>query len=913
MYISTDRGNTKLGSGMIDFYMYISKDNINVDMYTNIYVTVAGAKELDTTSDKYTETVDSVIDSLEKIADERQEARYNEFYNAANFKIEDAQKKLNEEKNKAEKELADAEKELKDAQAEIDSGEKELETNRANANKQFADAEEELEKGKEELIQKEKEFEESKKKANSQISEYEEQLETLENTEKQLDTANSSLEQLNESIETVENELEQVTTEAEKQVLQAKLEELNTQKKTLEEAITTIQAELKKQGITDISTTITTIEKGIETAKNELSSGEQQIKEAKEKIEESEKTLKNTKSSTYAKLNQAESELKNAQKEVDDGKKKLEDSRKEFEDKIKEAEDELLDAKEELKKIERPEWYVLDREQNSGYVSYVQDTDRIAKIAEVFPVVFFLVAALMSLNSMSRMVEEERVQIGTLKALGYNKLQISMKYLLYAFFATVIGGQIGLLIGFNWLPKIIADMYAMVYDLPDVILEYNMQYATIGMVFAMLCTVGATIYTCIKELIHNPATLMRPKAPKPGKRVILEKIPFIWKHLNFTAKVTARNLFRYKKRFLMTIIGVCGCTSLIIAGFGIRDAISNMIPMQYGEIYKYNISISLKDEKDVEEIVTLENKILENEEITEVLGANIQSVKIIKDENNQNIQLIAPENVNKLENFISLRDRKNNEEKYVLDNSGVIITEKLAKILDLSVGDTINLENADGDRADVKVAHITENYLMHYIYITPELYNTIYDTKIESNVILAKTNNITKAQEDDLGKTLLQDKDNITGVEFTSATKNIFSTVMDNMNVVVWILIVSAGLLALVVLYNLLNANISERIRELATIKVLGFYDKEVYSYIGRETIILTILGILLGLVGGYFLTIFILKTCELDMLMFDPKIQILTYVLGVVITIFFATIVNIVTYFSLKKIDMIESLKSVE
>ena len=913
MYISTDRGNTKLGSGMIDFYMYISKDNINVDMYTNIYVTVAGAKELDTTSDKYAETVDSVIDSLEEIADERQEARYNEFYDAANSKIEDAQKKLDEEKSKAEKELADAEKKLKDAQAEIDSGEKELETNRANANKQFAEAEEELEKGKEELSQKEKEFEESKKKVYSQISEYEEQLETLEDTKKQLDTANSSLEQLNESIKTVENELEQVTTEAEKQVLQAKLEELNTQKKTLEEAITTIQEELKKQGITDISTTITTIEKGIETAKNELSSGEQQIKEAKEKIEESEQTLKTTKNTTYSKLNQVEAELEDAQKEVDDGKKELEDSRKEFEKKIKEAEDELLDAKEELKRIERPEWYVLDREQNSGYVSYVQDTDRIAKIAEVFPVVFFLVAALMSLNSMSRMVEEERVQIGTLKALGYNKLQISMKYLLYAFFATVIGGQIGLLIGFNWLPKIIADMYAMVYDLPDVILEYNMQYATIGMVFAMLCTVGATIYTCIKELIHNPATLMRPKAPKPGKRVILEKIPFIWKHLNFTAKVTARNLFRYKKRFLMTIIGVCGCTSLIIAGFGIRDAISNMIPMQYGEIYKYNISISLKEEKDIEEIEELENKILENEDITEVLGANIQSVKIIKDDNNQSIQLIIPENVNKLENFISLRDRKNNEEKYVLDNSGVIITEKLAKILDLSVGDTINLENADGDRADVKVAHITENYLMHYIYITPELYNTIYDTKIESNVILAKTNNITKAQEDDLGKTILQDKDNITGVEFTSATKNIFSTVMDNMNVVVWILIVSAGLLALVVLYNLLNANISERIRELATIKVLGFYDKEVYSYIGRETIILTILGILLGLVGGYFLTIFILKTCELDMLMFDSKIQILTYVLGVVITIFFATIVNIVTYFSLKKIDMIESLKSVE
>ena len=913
MYVSTDRGSTKLGSGMIDYYLYVPKDNINVDMYTNIYVTVNEAKELNTTSDKYSETVDTVVDGLEEISEERQEARYNQFYDTANNKIQDAQKELDEEKEKAEKELNDAEKELEDAQKEVDDGKAEIATNRANANSRFASAESQIEDAKEQLAQSEQEFETKKQQAEEQIANYEEQITTLEQTKEQIDTAESNFSTLQDSVKGLETQLANATTEEEKTQIQAQIAELNTQIATLEATIAAIETELQSQGVTDIDATITQIENGIQTAREELSNGEKQIEDARQEISNNEKTLSSTKSSTYAQLNQAEKEIEEAEKEIEDGKKELEDARKEYEEKIEEAEQKLLDAKEDLKKIERPEWYVLDREQNTGYVSYVQDTDRIAKIAEVFPVVFFLVAALMSLNSMSRMVEEERVQIGTLKALGYSKIQISLKYLVYAFLATIIGGEIGLLIGFNWLPKIVADMYAMVYDVPEVILEYNMEFATIGMAFAMICTVGATIYTCAKELIHNPATLMRPKSPKPGKRVILERIPFVWKRLNFTAKVTARNIFRYKKRFLMTIIGVCGCTALIIAGFGIRDAISNMIPMQYGEIYKYNINITLKEEKKEDELQELENKILENEDITEVLGANIQSVKILKDDNNQNIQLIVPNDVNKLDNFISLRSRTNNEEKYTLDNSGAIVTEKLAQLLDLKVGDTITIENGDGDKAEVQISHITENYLMHYIYMSPELYNTIYDTKINSNVLLAKTNEMTEGQENDLGTILLKDKDNISGVDFTSVTKDMFSTVMDNMNVVVWILIISAGLLALVVLYNLLNSNISERIRELATIKVLGFYDNEVYNYIGRETIILTILGMLVGLVGGYFLTIYILKTCELDMLMFDPKIQIWSYILGIVITTFFAAIVNIVTYFSLKKIDMIESLKSVE
>ena len=721
-----------------------------------------------------------------------------------------------------------------------------------------------------------------------------------------METANITLEKLNEQLESAD-------TDEEKTAIQAQITEVNKNIQILQATITGIESELKNQGITDIKATIQAIESGIEKANSELSDGEKQIKEAEQQLKDAEAELQSQKNSTYYQLNQAEEELQQAETEIKDGEKELEDAKKEFDEQISDAEEKLQDAKDDLKKLERPEWYVLDRDMNTGYASYVQDTDRVASLAEVFPVVFFLVAALISLTSMNRMVEEERVQIGTLKALGYNKLQISRKYIIYALLATIIGGIIGIFIGFNLIPKIIANMYAMVYEVPEVILQFNWDIATYGMAAALLCTVGATIYTCAKVLRHKPATLMRPKSPKPGKRVILEKITFIWKRLSFTAKVTARNVFRYKKRFLMTIIGVCGCTSLIIAGFALRDSISSMIPKQFGEINKYNITISLKDEKTGEQLSNVEDEILQNEQITSLLSANVQSVKIIKDDNNQSIQLIVPNDTNKLNEFITLRDRKKQDNTYTLDNSGVIITEKLSQLLNIKQGDTITLENSDGDRRDVKVANITENYIMHYIYMSPELYNEVFDAKIQANQIYAKTQEMTENEEDELGKKLLNNSNNISGVSFTSASEDMFATVMDNMDMVVWILIVAAGLLALVVLYNLLNANISERIRELATIKVLGFYDREVYSYIARETIILTVIGILLGLVGGYFLTMYVLKTCELDITMFDPEVSILSYVLGVVITVFFAIIVNVVTYFSLKKIDMIESLKSVE
>ena len=925
MYISTDRGTTKLGSGVINYYLYVSPDNINANIYTNIYLTVNGAKDLKCYDDKYEDLIKQAEDEIEKIADARKEARYNALFDKANQKLQDAKNEFETQKADGEKQLQDAEDEINSAKNQLEKGRNEVAANRAKANNEFKEAGKQLQDAKNTLEQNENDFNAKKQEAEKQISDYETSLNELKQIQTQynnlqttLSTSKAQLAALQKQLEELESKDNQITNEVgenttNEEQIESLIEDLNSSISKIEAGLLVINKQLQAQGITDINQTVSTTETAIQTAKEELENGQKQIDSAKAELQTREEQLNSTKSSTYAELNSAEKKLDDSEKQIEEAEAELAKSREDFNSKIADAEKELDDAEEEVNSIERPTWYILDRQQNAGYVSYMQDTDRVANLAQVFPIVFFIVAALISLTSMTRMVEEQRVQIGTLKALGYNKLQIAAKYIIYATLATVIGGAIGLVIGFSLLPKVIADIYAMVYDVPNVILAFNMTYATAGMAAAMLCTIGATIISCYKTLKQKPATLMRPKAPKPGKRVLLERITFIWKRLNFTQKVTVRNIFRYKKRFLMTIIGVGGCTALIIAGFGLRDAISSMIPSQYGKIDLYNASVTLKDEYKNEELENIDNILKDYEYTEDVLNANVQSVTIDKNDNTQSIQLIVPQTPENLSNFIVLESRTNNDEKYALDDTGVIITEKLSKLLDIKVGDEIKIVNSDDKACSVKVNAITENYIYHYIYMTPNLYNELYDTRVGYNVVYVNTIEMTEEQEDTLGEQILSNSDYISGVTFMSNTESIFSEVMNNMDLVVWILIISAGLLAFVVLYNLLNANITERIRELATIKVLGFYDKEVYDYISRETIILTIIGMLVGVGGGYFLTLYIIKTCEIDMLMFNPQITVWSYLFGVLITALFAIIVNIITYFSLKKIDMIESLKSVE
>ena len=389
--------------------------------------------------------------------------------------------------------------------------------------------------------------------------------------------------------------------------------------------------------------------------------------------------------------------------------------------------------------------FILDRNQNIGYPSYSQDSERIANIGKVFPAVFFIIAALISLTTMTRMIEEQRIKIGTLKALGYNKIQIALKYVIYAFIATIVGSLIGTIIGFRLFPKIIFDMYATMYTLPDIILDFNVDLAILGFSFATICTVGATILSCYKELLETPASLMRPKSPKAGKRVLLERIKFIWTRLKFTYKVTIRNLFRYKKRVFMTIIGILGCTALIVAGFGLRDSISNMIPSQYGEIFKYDVSITLKNEETSQ---GLENMDIANvEEIDGSMPFNMQAVEILDKDNNQDIQLVIPQEIEKIEQYITLKNRKTNE-GYTLNEQGIILTEKICNLLDIKEGDIIKIKNADEKEAEVKVIGITANYLMHYMYMSPELYKNIFNEEVQYNTILGKEKSDKKQVEE---------------------------------------------------------------------------------------------------------------------------------------------------------------------
>ena len=466
-------------------------------------------------------------------------------------------------------------------------------------------------------------------------------------------------------------------------------------------------------------------------------------------------------------------------------------------------------------------------------------------------------------------------------------------------------------VGFVLIPKIIWMMYQMMYQMSDIVLRFDIEQGGIGLILISICIIGATIYASIKELINTPATLMRPKAPKAGKRVLLERVTFIWKRLSFSRKVTVRNIFRYKKRFLMTIIGIFGCTSLILAGFGLKDSISHILPNQYGKVFTYDMIISLKNGLDEEQKNQFIQKLNEKDEIKNVVETYMSSITLENGELKEDAQIIVPKNLDEFKEIIQLIDL-NTKENISLKKDEIAITDKVAQLLNVKEGENIILKDSNDKEKQVKISHVVENYISHYVYMPKEMYENLYEKAYDTNVVLTKNNEIEEQKEEELVKDIMMQNE-VGGITRISSTMRAMDDTMKSLNYVVIVLIVSAGLLAFVVLYNLSNVNISERIRELATIKVLGFYDKEVYSYVSRETVLLTMIGILLGLIGGYFLTFFIIGTCEINTLRFGKTIEPISYLYSILITVGFTLIVNIVTYFALKKIDMIESLKSVE
>lgn len=587
--------------------------------------------------------------------------------------------------------------------------------------------------------------------------------------------------------------------------------------------------------------------------------------------------------------------------ELNENKQKLLEAKEEVENKEKEA----------IANIGESKYYFFDRTDNQGYLGYKDSIECLGNIASVLPMFFFLVAILICLTTMTRMVEENRLEIGTLKALGYRDLEISWKYIIYASIASILGSVLGILIGSTVLPSIISNAYESIYNVPKIIIYYYPSYIIQSMAISILCTVGAALFVIKIELKSKPANLMRPKAPKIGKKILLERITPLWKRLSFNHKVTLRNIFRYKQRMIMTVLGIAGCMALLVTGFGLKDSNAGMVDKEFNKIWKYEAMVILDESSSDEEYKKYNDTLTQLKGYEDSINIHQESFTFSKEGmNKQTATLYVPQNIDKFDDFILL-DNRISGEKYDISDNGVVITEKLAKLLEISVNDTITLIDEDNNSYDVKVDKITENYVSHYLYMSPSYYQKIFNKATSYNAQLINFND-DKESDDEISSNLLK-CENVTNVTLKSQIQNTTEDSNDSMNLVMIVIIVAAGSLAFVVLYNLNNINVSERIRELSTIKVLGFFNNEVTMYISRENIILTLIGVITGSALGKVLHTFIINTAETDTMMMYPNISIYTYIFSGLLTILFSVIVMILMHIKLKKVDMIDALKSNE
>ena len=735
--------------------------------------------------------------------------------------------------------------------------------------------------------------------------------------ERKTQLENTKQEKLNQAGFATEADLEAQITSLTKQKadLDAKEKALLQQEQTLAAQ----EEELLSAGrqITDGKSQIAAARSQLDSTKSQITDGKAQILSAWALLNEKEDTLNASK----AQLASGEQELadgrseyeqaaKEAEEQITDGQAKITDGEKQLTD----AKQQIADAKAEIKKIENPKWYVQTREDAlTEYQGYGDNADRMRSIGKVFPVLFFLVAALISLTTMTRMVEEQRVQIGTMKALGYGKAAIAGKYIGYALIATLGGSIFGVLAGEKILPFIIIYAYMILYKhLPAILVPYHMSYALQASGIAVACTLIATIASCYKELAAEPAELMRPAAPKQGKRILLERIGIIWKHLNFTWKSTVWNLIRYKKRFFMTIFGIGGCMALMVVGFGLKDCIYEIVSLQYEKVQFYDAATYMSDDISEENRQQLHDYLDQNADIKETIEARMQKTDVKSASGKKTLYLMVPSDNEKIEDFLSFHSRTNKDEVYSLKKDEVILTEKMASLLNVKVGDELTIEDEDRGDQTVTVGAICENYMSHYLYLSPEKYEELYGVPAEYNTIIYSVKDGKDDQIEKIGTKLLS-MDGVLNVSYTSSIEGRLDDMLRSLNLVIVVLIVSAGMLAFVVLYNLNNINITERQRELATLKVLGFYDGEVASYVYRENILLTIIGSVVGMVLGNLLHRYIILTVEVEEAMFGRQIHWQSYLYSFLFTVAFSLFVNWVMFYKLKKIDMVESLKSVE
>ena len=930
MYISYGRGSATIGTGTISAFVMVPEETFDMDVYTEVYVQVKGAKNEVAFTDGYDKKVEKVLDQIEDITDERAEIRKQELVNEAQEKIDEAREELEQGRADAASELADAAAKIADAEEQLTSGKAQI----TSGKKQIASA-------KNTLSKKESELEQAQNQYNAglaQVQEGEAQYEAgLAQYEAAKPEAEAKIQSGREEIEKKKQELAEAPAQLEqlKQMV-AGLEQKQTAGIITEEEEATLK-ELKENQIPQL-------EYFIANGEQLIASGEAELDAAQKQLDDTAATLAQTKSeldAAKASLNGVPQQLASGKSQIQSGwteirkqEKKLEEGAAEIAEneakvaeakieyangeeeaaqKIAEGEQKIADAEAKIQDIEKPTWYVYDRDTLTEYSGYGENAERLGAIGRVFPVLFFLVAALISLTSMTRMVEEQRTAIGTMKALGYSKMSIAKKYLGYALIATAGGSVLGVLIGEKILPYIIVYAYGILYQhITHILVPYQWIYAWMAAAAAIVCTMAATFFACYKELVAQPAVLMRPPAPKNGQRVFLERIKFIWKHLSFTWKSCIRNLTRYKKRFFMTVFGIGGCMGLMLVGYGIKDSCYEIAELQFRDIQMYDGSVYLKEDISDETRQNLLDYMKDDSDISHYMQTSMKNVTLVNGKNKRDTYQVVFSEPKDVKDYFDFHDRKSKEE-YTLDDEGVIISEKTGKLLNAKAGDTIEIKDEENGNKKVKIAHICENYMGHYIFFTPSYYEKVYGENSEYNsIFFAGQKGDTQEDYNKIGEDILT-QDGALSVSYMRDIEKQLDDMLKSLNLVIVVLIISAGMLAFVVLYNLNTVNITERQRELATLKVLGFYDLEVAEHVYRENVLLTFIGAAVGVVLGKFLHAFIIDTVEVDTAMFGRNINFSSYMYSLLFTILFSLIVNGIMYFKLKKIDMVESLKSIE
>lgn len=865
-YLNMERGTTKLAGGKITAYLYLPEGGLSTDYYTELYVRLSNATGT-IFSDEYDHAVARMEDPLTARIKLLANARYQDIVDQATKEIADAEKKYqdglteyNTQKADAKRELDDAAKKLADAKRQIQDGWTEINANEVALNQ----AQQQYESGLAAYNQGVIDYEAAKTDAFAQ----------LDASQATLDGQRGSL---NDALDaaTLAGDTDQIT------YLQGQLAALDT-----------------AQGQLDAQRQTTTLL--FEGTLAQLDANKAQLDAAKQQIEDGRTAL-----------SRGKTQLNEAQEQYDDGYQDYLDGKAEADQKLADAAQELADARvkiddaqAELDDLKAPSVYVLNRETNAGYVNFENDSSIVNGISKVFPVFFFLVAALVTMTTMTRMVEEQRTQIGTLKALGYGGATIAWKYIAYAGSAALLGSLIGFFGGCWLFPWVIWQAYGMLYGFAPIIYTLDWSLFALSLAVTLLCSAGVTFLTCRAELSLMPAELMRPKAPKEGKRVFLERIPFIWKRLGFMIKISLRNVFRYTKRLIMMVLGIGGCTALLVTGFGIRDSIANIAQDQFDNIMTYDFAIAFDEPKDEAQQTSF---IKDTSDIlSSCVFVTTDTLSAYTKEGLKDVNVIATGD----EKISSLIDMHQNgvSLSYPADGS-VAISDKLARIAGVSVGDSIQVLVDDTNKVSLPVSAIFENYVYHYMIMTPNTYETTFGKPCSYEAALA---NSALADQHEASAKLLDDF-GAANVSVASDIQDRVNDMMSSLNLVIFVIIFCAGALAFVVLFNLSNINITERIREIATIKVLGFYAPEVGAYVFRENLVLTLLGALAGIPMGIWLHSFVMGQLSFDMVSFHVVIKPLSYLLAVAMTFFFAFGVDIFMRPRLSKINMVESLKAIE